>query len=183
MPVENIKAAGGTSRIGGAAHYGGAGTIFLKGATQQYGNLIIDNQGLVVRNNSTPMLLVGRGSIVSSTPDSLTAAGVNWKPASLIGLHFKPDINGPLVYRIADNDATVLHIDTADGDLTLSALPGNQFAGVYDFDAMTVKGKAQVPCPDQLRIAGDLTVDDAVLTAPDLQAYGIVLQNGGIVNK
>ncbi len=184
LTEDHLLAQGGQSGNGSRSdRNGGAGTIYLKGASQQYGNLIVDNQNLIVHSNSTPMFAVGRGGIVSSTSDSLTAAGVNWKPGALIGLHFQPDINGPLIYRIADNDATVLYIDPTDGDLTLSAFTGNQFAGVYNFDAITVKGKAQLVCPDQLRIAGDLTVDDAVLTAPDMQAFGIILQNGGLANQ
>jgi len=184
LPQENITAAGGLTLYDGNAKVnGGAGTIYLKASSQQYGELVIDNQSVQTRTNSTPMNPVGRGGIISSTPDSLIASGVKWTSGALIGLHFKPDINGPLVYRIADNDANVLYIDPADGDLTLSAFPGNQFAGVYNFDSVTVEGNAQVYCPDQLRIFGDLTVDDAVMTAPDFQADGVILQNGGVVNQ
>jgi hypothetical protein len=182
IPYLSLKAA--TSRHSGnpdAERNGGAGTIYTKSSTQEFGELLIDNRGNSSREDTTPFPSVGQGTVISSTSNSLTASGVNWKPGSLIGLHFKPDINGPLIYRIANNDETTLYIDPADGDLTQSAFTGNQFAGVYTFDTVTVMGKAQVNCPDQLRILGDLTVDDAVLTAPDLQAGGILLENGGVV--
>ena len=77
----NISAGGGN---GYSSYDGGAGTIYLKSTTQDYGDLIIDNNGRITGSYSTPIAATGTGSLQLDkleikgaarvqTPDALAA--------------------------------------------------------------------------------------------------------------
>jgi hypothetical protein len=129
--VENIAVHGGNGNSSDA----GAGTVYLKGVGQSYGDLIVDNSGMVTFDGSTPLRAVGKGTITGLTATVLTDDNANFPlpdmaagRLGLIGLELDPNINDgdASTFTIIDNTATTITVDAADGDLT--AVPAGQAA-------------------------------------------------------
>ncbi|MGH9388520.1 MAG: hypothetical protein ACRD1Z_02825, partial [Vicinamibacteria bacterium] len=158
----NIRALGGNG-----FKKGGAGTVYLRDKLLQiFGDLIVDNGGLVTSGFSTPLRSVApgvstalsansltSGAAVFPVPDALTGA------LGLIGLSLNPNTAQSQSFTITDNTATVLFTDPADGDMTLVASPGQSYIGEYTFDNVSVLGAARVETKDNLFVTGTLFVD------------------------
>ncbi len=184
LPTENIDAGGGTGYDGSKINLnGGAGTIYLKSSTSQFGGLIIDNNKLDNRDSTTLLPSVGQGVAVNVTPSSLTVANSVWSPDSLRGLNFRLTDFPETIFTIVDNTETTLFLDPFEVDLTQFALLGSAFTGVYQFDSMNVMGMGRVTSLDQLEVVNELMVDESTIVINDIIAGQISLQNSGMINQ
>ncbi len=157
---------------------GGAGTIYLKAATQAWGDLLVDNAGLNAREGSTPLVGVGVGSVSGLTATTLTDLAAVWSPGSLVGtrLH-RVDEGDPAtladdtVFEVTANTGTEL---TLDGDPTAVFAPGDAYAALWTFDDLEVRGNARLSIDGDLRVlSGDwATGDDATLVGTGSLAVG-----------
>ncbi len=156
----SINAYGGTGYASGYLGYGGAGTVYLKSATQGYGNLICDNNGRNTAGYSTPLRAIGAGvsdSIVYSPTTGqsiLTNASATWPipdattgALGLIGLEVNPNTIYTQTFTVVDNTATTI---TVNGDMSLVATAGDSYIGEYRFNGLSVVNGAQVSTDDNI---------------------------------
>ncbi len=120
---------------------GGAGTVFLKGDSQGYGDLVVDNAGRVQSIFRTTLRAVGSGNITDLTANTLR--GDKTFPTSdtkLIGqwVVLADDVTRP--FEIIDNSAAQLTTLPEDGDLTLVGSVGGSYQGAIVLDNLTVRG-------------------------------------------
>jgi hypothetical protein len=144
---------------------GGAGSIYVKGASSVYGDLIIDNGG----SNKEPTILpsLGRGIAQSGTSGAtlVTDRAVNI-PAFYAGHWveiYAP--NGTLkgTWRIgAITGPKSVTLTTAGGE-TIDVVAGDTWQGVYRFDNVKAAG-IRVESIDPIRIGGTYTIEGAVET-------------------
>ena len=119
--LANIRALGGL----GNGLRGGAGTIFLKADTQEFGDLIVDNQAVPAPAGSTPLRAVGAGTSTVLAANVLTDVTANFPvpdlatgELGLIGLELNPNTAQDQTFMIIDNTATEIFTDPTDGDMT-----------------------------------------------------------------
>ncbi len=120
---------------------GGAGTVFLKGAAQAYGDLVIDNAGRVQATHRTTYRAVGSGIITAL--GSTTLRGDRSFPAGDVKLAGQwVVLNGVTTrpFRIASNTAVFITTRTEDGDMTEVGAEGQSFQGALVLDNLTVRG-------------------------------------------
>jgi len=155
---------------------GGAGTIYLKSSSQEYGDLIIDNNNLETDTYSTPLRSVGQGTITAISTNTLTDENADFPvpdpvtgALGLKGLKLNPNINQSQLFTIIDNTETTI---TVDGDISQVADVGDTYIGVYVFDNVKVVNGARVWCDDYIYIigaldttGGELAIDPEMPTA------------------
>ena len=155
----SYSARGGNNN-GVAGHAGGAGTIYVKNNTEQYGSLTIDNAGNPAPENSTRLRSVGLRTI-TATEDmgngqwKITIDEAAWTvmdqslDQGLEGLFVDLDASdetGPL-YRIVDNGEDFIVVTVDSNQVTpddLGVAAGYQLIGVHTFKALTVAGGASL---------------------------------------
>ena len=155
--LSNAKAVGGS-----AAPQGGAGTVYLKGSSSTYGDLIVDNGNVNGQSTELPGLgsgaaQAGSGGSTLVTDRSATIPGYfvgHWVEASTS----TGDLKG--TYRIAsigaDGRTVTLVTEPAGGSVSVD--PGDLWQGVHRFDTLRVTGKAKVNFNDRVD-AGTVTID------------------------
>ena len=152
-----------TGSPAGGNRYGGAGTVYLKGAAAVYGTLTLDNGGRTGQATALPSLGSGVAQAGSTGATLVTDRAVDI-PAYFAG-HW---------VEVRDSTGTTLkgtwRISTAAGGIaaktvtlapngaeTISVVAGDQWQGVYRFDAApTVTGNATLSTVDPIRIGGAL---------------------------
>lgn len=155
------KAGAGSTSI-----FGGAGTIYIKDALQDYGHLRIDNGGNESPENGTPIRSVGRHTItavdeVKTGEWRITVADAQWKPTDaangwgIDGIEVDLDANdgSSVLYEIESNTSNTITINTVDG---LSAYLGKALIGVHTFETLKVTGNAKVDFGDDKLVVNDL---------------------------
>ncbi|MCJ7526055.1 MAG: carboxypeptidase regulatory-like domain-containing protein [Candidatus Aminicenantes bacterium] len=160
--LANIHAYGGQYTGGTTAAYnGGAGTIYLKAAGQEFGDLIVDNNNTATATTiySTTLPAVGSGFNTSLEPFRLINSGAAFVPGALVGLELNPYAAGEATYTVVANDAVSLSTAEADGDMTLYSQNGYPYIGEHHLFNLTVKGGARVFTYDRIMTAGTLTVE------------------------
>ena len=173
--VGNINAVGGLH-----SHHtldrAGAGTIFMKGSSQNYGDLIVDSGGVDTAEDSTPLRSVGSGQSSVIELNRLLDINANYPvpdpvigSLGLVGLELNPNIEQNRTYTIIGNTETEIFTDPAEGDMTLVASLENAYQGVYSFDNLTITGKAKVVTDDQVLVIGNAWIDPGGLNAPIFQ--------------
>ncbi len=165
---------------GGGARPAGAGTVYWKAASEQYGELRCDNAGVDSwpNDSSTPMRFVGTGVLASVSPSRLTVASAAFPVPSadgvspgLRGLRIRPNTANAATFRILDNDATSLTLDPADGDATLVASAGSTYEGVRVLDRLSVFGWARAFSSDPIELPYVTSLQAVgILNVPNLRA-------------
>ena len=151
--LSKIIAYGGDSTRSGANCDGGAGTVYIKMASETYGDLIIDNNGVSARDNSTPLPSVGAGVIQTLNPFSLTPveSGSLFTIGALKGITLILNNNTTgTVYKIINNSSTELFTDPDGDDMTNIANPGESFRGILYFRDIYIRGFSKVYSFDEL---------------------------------
>ena len=144
---------------------GGAGTIFLKAATQNFGELIVDNNNLVSSIFSTPLRAISPGmstnlssTVLTNTIASFPVPDLNTGALGLKGLQLDPNILQGITFTVTDNTATTITIDGSEGDMTTVAVAGDPYIGVYFFDSIEVINGSSVSTGDDI-IATNVFID------------------------
>jgi hypothetical protein len=129
----------------------------LKGASQSHGNLLVSNQGVDARLQSTPLRSIGEGTSTGLGADVLTDTSASFPlpddsvgALGLVGLELNPNLSQSSTFTVIGNNATQIFIDTADGQMTDVASAGATYVGVYFFDELTVTDGAQVYTGDRI---------------------------------
>jgi len=161
---------GGTGWNTGA----GAGTMFLKGATDTWGTLVVDNRGIASAPGSTPLPVVPQGVVDAVAGAVLTDHDANLRANDWTGYLMirtsrwfgrrrrerHPRGDGELAHDVhARRAARGLH----------SA--GKTYRGVHVFDNLQIQGKADVD------VAGDLWITEGDLFSDDALTFSL---NGGL---
>ncbi|MFL6248273.1 MAG: Ig-like domain-containing protein, partial [Thermoanaerobaculia bacterium] len=144
----------------GKNHYGGAGTVYVKGPQSTYGTLTIDNEGLDGQETQLPSL--GRGTAAAGSTGAILvtdrAASI---PAYFAG-HWVEIANasGTLkgTWRIGTIDAKTATLVPNAGE-TINVQQGDSWQGVYRFDSVTVLGRAKLGSVDPIRDLPTLAVN------------------------
>ena len=150
-----------------SSHQGAAGTVFLRRAGDLHGELVIDNRGLV-STQWTELPGVGHGVVDALAGDSITDLEADFR-SSLVGveIYFNGDTGAtwPIVAH-AHHGAT-LTLDVA--DLPLSVNVGDDYAGRYVFDRVTVRGAAKARTSDALNVSEPAVVEPGSTWYADYQ--------------
>lgn len=167
---------------------GGAGTIFVQTAGQQFGDLIVHNQGVTSAANSTPLISVGDGIIDDITPNSLTDLTANFGDLNyLANMPLNPNISqgsdnslaDDMVFFVKSNGATSLGFGP-DSDLTSVASSGSTYRSLHVFDNLQISGGGKLfTLGDLLVIDGDITSlnDTSMVISGSVSAQRIDLAN------
>ncbi len=121
--------------------FGGAGTVFLKGDAQGYGDLIIDNGGRVQSIFRTTLRAVGAGTIATLTANTLRGDKTfPFTDTKVIGQWVVVKGATAVPFRILDNTSTVLTTDPTSGNMTAIGAVGDSYQGAIILDNLTVRG-------------------------------------------
>ena len=175
---------------------GAAGTIYLKGAADTWGSLVVDNGGMVGMNHTDLVTLPG-GKIETLTSSTLTDVAAELTPALHAGYLLNPregqgaaTLTDDVVLRIAQNTPTAITV--AGGDLKAVTKAGETYGSIAVFDNLEVRGAASLKTDaDVLVLGGDLTSGDETtyvaggrVTARTIELVGLTtltLAGGGLV--
>jgi len=157
--LSKITAYGGLYTNGiSSTRNGGAGTVFLKQPTTTPGDLIVNNNSISSRQDSTPLPAVGQGFNTLLEANRTVNSAASFTPGSLIGIKLNPQPTGNTVFTIINNNGTEIFTDPADGDMTQTAGTGSAYIGEHLLFNLTVKGNAQLFTLDRIKVSGTLTV-------------------------
>ena len=155
---------------GGGTYVGGAGTIFLKGASHTYGDLIIDNKTLP---GVTPMVDVTTSIVDEVFADGLASLSLSMAPDFFAGQRIRPnaaqandgDLRDDLVLSIIGHNATDLWLDMTPlggAPLTGAVAEGDTMRAAHTFDSLEVRGGARFETTgDVLVYEGDYASEDS----------------------
>jgi cysteine-rich repeat protein len=202
-PHVGLRATGGMARNNSATYkvrQGGAGTVFLLAAGGIWGDLLVDNGGLLTEGGSTPLVGPGEGEWTAVAAASGTDGLADWPADRYQGAFVDPNVaqgdpvtlRDDVLYRISGNTDDRLDLDTAGGPfVTAVAAVGDTYRGVHVFDNLEVRGLARVWAEGDLYVRrGDLSSsDDTTFAADGLvaahrlefdQVDRVVIGNGGL---
>ncbi|MFI5168176.1 MAG: hypothetical protein ACHQQS_16335 [Thermoanaerobaculales bacterium] len=169
---------------GSAGVKGGAGTVYLKGPSSTYGDLIVDNGGVDGQGTELPSLGSGVAQAGSGGAALVTDRAVVI-PAYFVGHWVEVSTSaGTLkgtwrIASIAADGKTVTLVSDPAGQ-TIDVQAGDRWQGVYRFDSVTVKGHASAGSQDPIE-AGTTTVAPGSSlyqpnsSAPRINASAIVI--------
>jgi hypothetical protein len=165
-PTTQVRAWGGGIFYCGMTtwsnRYGGAGTIYVRTATATHGKLYAIQRPLSgILTPTTVLPVVGAGNLGTVTPDAAVPADLWVEPQSPTAL-FPVGAVG-LWLRIGGTDYRILAEQPDRRHLLLQGASGHvgtgdAYAGVYKFDAVTVKGKFTLQTNDVVE-PGTVTLD------------------------
>jgi hypothetical protein len=179
--IANFRAFGGFVAATATSNTGDAGTVFLKGASQTYGDLIVNN------NNNNPTAPGGGTWLYAplfSTSSALTSTLITSTGAfsSVVGnfsnffkgFFINPNtaqnasarLDDDTVFEIQSNTANAL---TTTSGVTSVASSGNTFRMQAIFDNLEVRGRARLIAPgvNIQVLAGDLGSDNTTTFSQD----------------
>ncbi len=117
---------------GSPARTGAAGTVYLKQTAQQYGDLIVDNEGRTSSKN-TVLPSIGFRTVTHTGPNFVRDSSASFPaPDFLARMRLVINHNKSVTWPIVTNDATTVNVDTSSAPL--SAQVGDSFRGLYRFD-------------------------------------------------
>ena len=142
------------ARSGSYYKIAGAGTVYMKSDTEEYGHLIVNNGGYESLEGSTPIRNVGLHLItdvqqvdhgvwhisVDGTPWRSTDTRLDWGVQN-IEVDLDASENLSALYRIESNTENGLIIHSLDD---LSDVLGNQLMGVHTFTTLNISAGAKV---------------------------------------
>ncbi|MBW3565709.1 MAG: hypothetical protein KY459_13395, partial [Acidobacteria bacterium] len=184
VAIEYTTAASGTWRENLASEGAGssstayrnsaAGTIFVRDASAEYGDLRIDNSG-INSSNSTVLPSLGAGTAqTGSTGSALVTDRAKTIPEYFEG-HWV-EITGADgvvkgVWEIAEGSISdrAVTLESNAGSGTASVEPGDQWQGVYRFDAVKIEG-ASALSPDPVLSTTPVQLTNASFTNGNLAA-------------
>ncbi|WP_257457450.1 IPT/TIG domain-containing protein [Archangium lipolyticum] len=160
-----VTASGGISST--ANLNGSAGTVFLKSATQTWGDLVVDNRG-VVATTTLPGIPDSTAEIVRA--DRLEDASLRLPQDFYVGYLLNPNVaqnatqtlTDDTFLRITGNTATQLFVTP---DPRTVARAGNKMRAAYVFDNLEVRGGAQ------LATTGDILVKEGDRSSGDTTTW------------
>lgn len=168
--MANFKAYSGTG--GNLDVQGSAGTVYVKAASQTYGDFMVDNNN----QNSNYMTRIFNASVASSsvvTATTLTAGGAFSNvfgniPNFFKGYYLNPDttqnatkiLSDDAVFKVTSSTSNELNVST--GDMTSIAAGGDPFSALLIFDNFEVRalGKVNFSSSNIRVISGDITSND-----------------------
>ncbi|MEO7975278.1 MAG: Calx-beta domain-containing protein, partial [Thermoanaerobaculia bacterium] len=161
-----VRAWGG-QRVGAsfnATHQGAAGTVYMKRAGDSYGELVVDNRGLVSAQ-WTELPAVGEGIVDSVTADSLTDVEADFR-SSLVGVELQVNGDPGLTWPIAAHahHGQTLTVDVSGHPFTGQA--GDVYSGLYRFDRVRVLGAAKVRTRDAVALGEPAAVEAGSTWSP-----------------
>jgi hypothetical protein len=149
-----------------------AGTVYLKTSTQAHGNLYVDDNVVDGSGNpngtspeSTPLTLIGFGTTVAVTGNTLTTDGrVALLPGNLAGMRLNPDINQSETFVIQSNtEDTITVISPNEHNVHFSAplvVAGKTYSGLYRFDNVTFRRGGNLVVGDLLEVTDTMWVGE-----------------------
>ncbi|HEX8408778.1 MAG TPA: discoidin domain-containing protein [Thermoanaerobaculia bacterium] len=156
---------------------GGPGSVYVKGATSTYGSLTIDAENVV--GQATQLPAIGMGSALAGTSGAtvVTDAPANFQP--YFAGHWI-DVDAPNgtrkgTWRIKTTVGKTFTLEPNAGE-TIAVQPGDAWRGVYLFDMVTLRNRANVQLLDGLRGAKEID-STSTLTANDPPVV-----NPGLIN-
>ena len=145
----NINASSASSNVAGAA-----GTVFIKGANSVYGSLTIDNKN-VSSGSATELPSLGSGSVLAGSGNAtvVTDRGSDI-PAYFIGNWIEIRTASGTVrgrWKIAAVAAKTITLQI-NANETTNIAAGDQWAGIYRFDAITAAANERFYSTDNVLI-------------------------------
>jgi hypothetical protein len=176
--ISNLQTYGGFPG-GSTTTRGSSGTVYLKQASQTYGDLIINNNGVdsaILTPLGAAAVTVSSSLTTTSLTGTLAFANVYGNlPDFFKGLYFNPNtaqngtnkLSDDTVFLISGNNSTT--INTATSGVTAVAGAGNAFVLQAIFDNLEVSGKGKIGFAGQnIRVlSGDLSSNDSVTFSQD----------------
>jgi protocatechuate 3,4-dioxygenase beta subunit len=143
----HITAPGGRYGTNGGAA-AGAGTVYLKSASQPQGELVVDNEG-GAGGNLTPIPSIGSGTVTAVSGSSLTDSGKNF-PFSVVGLQVEVKRDASLIgtYRVVSQSGGSLVLDAP---IEGTVRSGDAYQGILALDAVSVRNHSRVITRDEVR--------------------------------
>ena len=160
--LSRVTAYGGNSPCNNAGEVyrnGGAGTVYLKGKDQEYGDLIVDNLNRPTSPGSTSLPAVGVGFNTALEANVLTNSANPFLPGALVGMRLNPYRSGAFTFPIIRNTHNQIFTDPAAGEMTQVAQTGHEYIGVHLFRNVIVRGQAHLLTPDRIVASGAVTVE------------------------
>ncbi|NUN13291.1 MAG: hypothetical protein HUU55_06600 [Myxococcales bacterium] len=155
--VNSLEAKGG---IGVSNKNGGAGTIYLRSASQLYGDLIIDNESQLSDNFSTFIRVTPESQSTTISGVTLTNLGAVWQTDMFKGLRVNPNVNqvgasagvwSQALFSVTANSANTLTL-AGSQPLESVANSGDTYRGVLALDNLEIRGDGR------LEVNGDVAV-------------------------
>ena len=164
IPTTSFNASGSSTY-----HYGGAGTVFLKGPDSTFGDLTVDNKD--VDGPSTVLPALGSGLAQTGSSGTTLITDKTLIPAYFVGHWVEvsaADGTAKGTWQILAIDGSALTL--ADG---ATVAEGDSWQGVYRFDSLTVQGKAKLIVGDAddfgtVTVAADSTLQRLNRFAPSI---------------
>jgi len=167
----NIKAYGGRFMKNQTTNNanGGAGTIYLRDHTQQYGDLIIDNNDHITEPQ--PQLDTASTRLPSVAPRTMqttvtaveaynvTAAPGSFIPGALVGIKLTTVPAGPNTFTVIANTDSVIYTLPADGSMSGIINIGDTIIGEHQLRNLIIRKKALVETADRIIVNGTKTVE------------------------
>ena len=181
----SVRALGGlTSESGGVMNtkaYAAAGTIWLQGASDTYGTLIVDNGGQVPTTADTVLNMPGQGTVLEVTKLKIAEYGA-FTPDLHTGWWVNPNVaqGDPAtlvddsVAYVTGNDKDNLFFSPSSG-VQLHTQVGATWRGLLRIARLEVRGKARVTAP------GDLLVLDGDLHSPVTAPLTFDVADGSLI--
>ncbi len=137
--LDNLRTWGGSHQA-----EGGAGTIYLESATSSFGDLLVDNNGVIGETTELPALGSGVAQAGSSGALLVTDRRVDI-PAYLVGHRVQISAGGT-----PTGDFRILAVDgiTATLEAAANVAEGDLWEGVYRFDSVSVLGGGNLTSVD-----------------------------------
>lgn len=183
--VNSLEAKGG---IGVSNKNGGAGTIYLRGAAQLYGDLIIDNESQLSDNFSTFIRVTPEAQSTTISGVTLTNLGAVWQPDMFKGLRVNPNVNqagasagvwSQALFSITTNAANTLTL-AGSQPLESVAASGDTYRGVIVLDNLEIRGDGRLEVNGDVAVqAGDYVTNNTTTYASSglLKANWLDLKN------
>jgi len=205
--LNNLSAWTGGSTGAGGNQYGGAGSIYLKGPNATFGSLTINNNGHPGGSSqNTELPSLGSGIAQNGTSGNTLVTDRASNIPAYFNAHWIEirDASGAFkgIWRVTAINAKTL---TLTNDATVSA--GDQWRGVYRFDAVTIAGSEMMQSNDPILIGANrlLTLygttaanqfvtytqpivnEDVSVVArvavPQVKAANLSVENGGVLTS
>ncbi len=167
-------ATGFQARGGASVRPGGAGTIFLRSASAPHGDLVVDNGGIVAPLDSTPLVTLPEGTVITASGATLSGS-TGFTPGRFVGYRLSPNVarGNPgladdLALLVTANDGTTVTLQVPVGvDLAAEAPAGATYRALFVFDNLEVRGQAR------LHTAGDILVTSGDLSSGDATTFAL----------
>jgi hypothetical protein len=162
---------GNLRTFGGAAgsssdRRGGAGTVYLLGATATYGDLVVDNNGVTGQTTELPALGGGIARTGSAGSFLVTDRTTNI-PAYFVGHWLRlSSAGGTLkgVYRVTAVSGLTATLAAANGT-PVDVVEGDLWQGLYRFDSVTLRGAAVLASVDPVESVTLASAESALKVA------------------